>query len=68
MWVGVSGTYMVPFLQAGLGEAEGFPWPKVVPGAGCELAGTLPACVCMCACVQCDSGVGKPVLGGSSFL
>lgn len=28
-------------------------------------------CVCMCACVfavQCDSGVGKLVLGGSSFL
>lgn len=28
-------------------------------------------CVCMCACVfavQCDSGVGMLVLGGSSFL
>lgn len=57
-----------PF-PAGWAGPQGFPWPKVVPGA--DLAGRDLDCVCACvlvSAVQCDSGVGMLVLGGSSFL
>lgn len=67
MWVSV-GPGPLPAVWARGGT--GLPMAKMVPGAGPQLQGPR-LCVCMCACVfavQCDSGVGKLVLGGSSFL
>lgn len=67
MWVPVGPGR---FLSCRLGWATGLPVAK--SGAWSRPSWQGPRlCVCMCACVfavQCDSGVGVLVLGGSSFL